>query len=717
MKSDDPVHALTVEPRSARAGESVRVSFRMRNCGSLSSPAGTVRFALGEGLEPLGPSEVPVDPVDPGADVTASIQARVLPPSAERAEIELHAELALAGRVLATNACRVLVRSRPLLDGPASGTFVEAAGRETVRVRAVVTNEGDGPAGMVRIALPAPLGCVHAEPDEPAELVLDGLAAGASAELVVLARIVSPVAEIRAAEGAVELSGGRRVALPVREVLRLEAVLAAPVVTLVRARRRVEISVAVRNDGWVDARGVRVRIALPAGLRPVEGGLGVDGMPLSSVRRAAGSEPIATLVKERDARTIVLAAVPARTTVGVVLAATFEPACAVGTIRAAVDGTWAETPFEPHHARDVRARIVAAPHTTAPGDTVTVAARIENAGDVTEELSCAFEVAGARESAPSRAYTLVPGSAALVDVPLTVPAALPDGARCGAELVVFDAAGERARAAFDLLVRRRDGSDVGPPDDADDEFAPTEIPGDAAFSVRLVLEIAPSGRGPAMHVEEPPAALPQADFADAAGDPMEFRLRLDAARIDEIERLGHGFRAAGLVGHLFALRLFFPESAGRDAHVAAALEDVRGAVRDVFDRLFVKLRIPGYAVSCEDVEDAPLRAAIIELLQRLDDGADGGAPAALVSAPYGAPIVLRALTALLPSRCEDDPRLGASIARHAALLDDALAGYEGAPLELFDDALERRSTAVLDDARENVLAALSAHRTPFELAC
>ena len=79
-----------------------------------------------------------------------------------------------------------------MLDGPASGTFVEAVDAETVRVRAVVTNEGAGPAGALRIVLPVPLGCVRDGGGAPV-LARQGLDAGESAELAFEARIVAPI--------------------------------------------------------------------------------------------------------------------------------------------------------------------------------------------------------------------------------------------------------------------------------------------------------------------------------------------------------------------------------------------------------------------------------------------------------------------------------------------------------------------------------------------
>jgi uncharacterized repeat protein (TIGR01451 family) len=715
MTSDDPVlHALSVEPRSARAGETVRAVFRTRNLGALASPRGAVWFSFGEGLEPIGASEVPVDAVDPGGDVVAIVHARVSTPHVERTEIAVCAELRLADRVLGTNVCVVTVRSRPVLDGPASGTFVDAVDGETVRVRAIVTNEGDGPAGALRITVPAPLGCVGDAGYAPAVLDRLRLAAGESAELAFEARIAGPVLEICADEGAVQLlDDGRHVALPVRRTLAAAAVLAAPEIVLTRSRRRVEIAVAVRNDGWVDARDVRVRILLPDGLRPVDGSVAVDGMPVAArgAQRGGTAEAIARAERDRDARIVVLAVVPARATVCVVLAATFRPDCADGAIRVAVNDDEVAVGFAAHHARELRVRIVGAPRSVAPGEAVRIAARVENLGDVAEELTFAIDGASEAERVAEPARTLAAGTAAVVSVPITVPSGVRDEAAYSGAFVVLDPAGERARAGFAVPVRDRvrpataeAGLDTDPVEPPVADSAPRDT-GGAAFAVRLVLEAVPP--------EPAPAAA-----AQPSCDPMEFSIRLDGARLDEIGRLLQGLRSSGLVGHLFVLRLFFPDAcAACDDGVSAALGVVGDRLRDVFDRLFVKLRIPGYAVCCDDLEDAALRAAIVALLDRFDDGVDDGVPAPFAAAPLGAPAVLRAMTALLPARCDDDPRLATALTRHAALLDDALGRYEGVPLELFDEALAHRSEPALESARADLVDALQPHLIGAEMVC
>ena len=143
----EPVlHALSVEPRAARPGETVCVIFRTRNLGTAASPPGSVAFLLGDRLEAAGDAEVAVGSVAPGEDVAAVLYARVGVPLDDGAELAAQAVLRVPGAELATNVCVLRVRSRPVLDGAASGTFVELLDADRVRVRAVVTNEGDGAA-------------------------------------------------------------------------------------------------------------------------------------------------------------------------------------------------------------------------------------------------------------------------------------------------------------------------------------------------------------------------------------------------------------------------------------------------------------------------------------------------------------------------------------------------------------------------------------------
>ncbi|HTD35346.1 MAG TPA: hypothetical protein VK665_16890, partial [Candidatus Elarobacter sp.] len=898
MTGDDEaaLYALSAEPRSARAGETILIRFRTRNVGTAPSPPGTVLFALGEGLEPSGPLEVAVEPVAPGEDVVAAVGARVAPPGAELTEIVVRAALHVPGAVLRTNACTVVVHGRPAFDGPGSGTFVEALDAHSVRVRAVVTNEGDGPARGVRVVVPVPAGCARDDGRSDEILDVEQLPVGESVRAQFDARVAAIVGEIRADGGVVCFGDGRRAALPVRCGVVPEPLVVPPRVVVTAMRRRADVVVELRNDGWADARDVRVRADLPPGLKWIADGFALEGAPVGA--RPAGTGALARVEREGEGRVVVISAVPARASVHVAFAAAYGPSCAGGTIVVRVGEHVVEAPFVPVRARDVRVRPFDAVRVVSPGEAFTVAARVENAGDLTERL--AFGIAGVPFAEHVFASRMIAaGCAADVALQIAVPEDLPDGAAFAAAFVATGDDGESARAPFAVRVRQSaapdpretvlgDASAVGRATLSAEISVPGVATAGAPFGVRLVVGVeesvdtltvrsaAPDGAayvpGTAMldgrvlldgtpfdvcpfdgdglvvrgisagtrltfawslraddppvepivvaarldadgetrvatspeivvrtrdafaarppgtpyHVEScatapamcPPfplerhngaqrsdasdteraietseteldlrgieayesarAVAPDVDVLAAAiaslgadrfdgltsavanGEPRpdEPSLRLTGERRSEIERLFVRARAEGLVAHLFVLRFFFPDALGTDAAVAAALDGVRDALRDVFDRLFVKLRIPGFDVSSDDLEDAGLRAALVALFRQLAPARSDAANVLtmLADASYGSPAVLRALVSLLPVRCDDDPAAGAALARYASAIGEALARYDGLPLEIFDDALARRGDRALDDARAALVEALRTHAARVALA-
>jgi hypothetical protein len=66
------------------------------------------------------------------------------------------------------------------------------------------------------------------------------------------------------------------------------------------------------------------------------------------------------------------------------------------------------------------------------------------------------------------------------------------------------------------------------------------------------------------------------------------------------------------------------------------------------------------------------------------------------------------LTALLPTRCDDEPLLSATLRRYVRALDDAFAGCAELPREAYDRALAAGRHTSLDDARAALTAALRA---------
>lgn len=920
------LYALSVEPRVARAGDVVRLCFRTRNLGARACAAGTVRFELAPGLEPIAQTAVEVGPAAPGDTLLATVEARIAAGLEDRSEVHAHAVLELPNAAFVTNEVWVTVRTRPHLDGAGSGTFVERVDADTVRVRAVVANEGDGPALGVRVRVRPPEGCARVDAHGDAVLDLPRIDAGDAMAVEMLARITEPIAVLRADDAEVCSADGARYALAVRTVLELAPAVAAPIVEVVAGRRHAEVRIDVRNDGWVDAYDVPVRCVLPRSVRVgldrivVDGALGLasrggrSDAAVGSVRRASGGIEICVgrIAARTSARIVVPAALP-------VAGDAIAVSVAVG--EHVSEATVAQAPV-----REVRVRVLDAPRRLAPGESAAIQVELVNAGDVNENVDVSLE---SSNDGAADVQTVSVRAGCTGRYRLTLPALRgQDGAIVPCAVVLRDAAGERARATFAVSVRdrawlvldalpvRRDegvsyrvrnaGSTtardvvgvvgegsfpcgaLAPGDHAilempaaearcggrvlvggrealalpplDDRLAAVvqstlAVPPDviAGAPLTIVLEIdvrdevetlvvraaeiagaayvpgsttvdgagildrpdggtvygeglvlrgigagtgiriawsmiAPANAernalevdaiivvdddprpvapariairepdafaarapGVAYHIEarsatpqivvpppipaapavvddllhEPPATTTTTATTIATGDDaLTFVLRLEGQRLVDAARLLRATPETGIAAHMLLLRALFPEAeTSGDVEVAAALERARDAVHDVFDRLYVKLRIPGFDVRAGDLEDVALRTALRELVARAADARAGDEEDEGVSVRvgrrrlraalhacdeerYGAPAILRAILALVPHRCDDEPLLAAALGRYVRALDDALARWETGSREAFDDALAYGRDETLDDARTALLAA------------
>jgi hypothetical protein len=226
------------------------------------------------------------------------------------------------------------------------------------------------------------------------------------------------------------------------------------------------------------------------------------------------------------------------------------------------------------------------------------------------------------------------------------------------------------------------------------------------------------------------AFAPPAPIAAIALPPrVTFALELDAPCRNRIVRLLCGARGPGMTGHLAPLAALFPTAVGGgDPHVAAALAAAREAVRDVYERLFVKARVPGYEVTPYDLEDAELRRSLGALLAAAADGACGeeAAPAGAVSmtiertelaaaaarldgAPLGGALAVATLAALLPRNGSGEA--AGWLATYAALLAAELDECRELTLEAFSAYVMMHRAPFLDRARDDAVLALEAAAT------
>ena len=138
---------------------------------------------------------------------------------------------------------------------------------------------------------------------------------------------------------------------------------------------------------------------------------------------------------------------------------------------------------------------------------------------------------------------------------------------------------------------------------------------------------------PAIVADGPPRAIAEviAREADVLEAPVPAIVEPPAPQLGRVlyldftaERLTNTIRmlersdAGGLVQHLFALRLLFPEhAAGAPQQLNATLASTSRALRAPLERFFVRLRMPRLTVTGKDLEDRESRVALRGLLDEL----------------------------------------------------------------------------------------------------
>jgi hypothetical protein len=196
---------------------------------------------------------------------------------------------------------------------------------------------------------------------------------------------------------------------------------------------------------------------------------------------------------------------------------------------------------------------------------------------------------------------------------------------------------------------------------------------------------------------------------------------LDDVRVAAIRRVLRGSRGPGIVGHLPAFAVLLPTGIGADPAVNAALGGATDAIRGVYERLFVKLRIPGYDVTPFDLEDNAARRQLLgffrtaaagaalppygsaELRVTVTSSALAAARDALVDAPLGGSVTLAAIASLLP-RGGDGPL--AAIGAYVEALAVELAETRTLGHDAFTSYIAMHGSASLDAARDAAVAAL-----------
>jgi len=227
--------------------------------------------------------------------------------------------------------------------------------------------------------------------------------------------------------------------------------------------------------------------------------------------------------------------------------------------------------------------------------------------------------------------------------------------------------------------------------------------------------------------EAPPAdAAPVAAPPALAGKRVRVAFAHDALEraLTFLEQSDYG----GLVTHLFAIRTLLPTAfVGLNGDVPGKLVAEREALRGVVDRLFIKMRMPRYALTAKDVEDRGSRSALLELIVALRDaGAAPDAPpsdaavvlegavdasrlvphiGALESEPLGSARPWLVLAEMLPSTFVSPPGSEAMNAYRSALIA-TFTNVVALPNEEFHRVLAGTQNTALDAALRDLRLAL-----------
>lgn len=741
----EDIYALLTEDgrRSVRPGEVLQLYLRHRNAYAAPTPAVRARVLIPTGWTALDPLTATLPELAPGDAFAFAVRVRaeVADPRTERSRFQALLERDDAP-VLATNIVTVRVVGRPVFDGPAGGISIHAGPTgKTLSARVTLVNEGDATARGLRLSVPAPAGFSALEPPE-----LPPLAPGERTTVEVLLTALAPAcARVVIDDATVAFDGGADL-LATREPFVPRARLVPERIVSQRRARRLDVTLHLQNDGWLPAVGERCVVRLPPGweplagatlaagvsvpahadaevltvaLPPVPSGPGLEvcltatgagegtveascrdgtvtaelaGPPRRGVRLAAwastGSTRAGDLVaillalwndgERRETLDVLLDGVPAtRLEVGPgcvadAAATAAAPAGGAGLHDVAVevrshDGTplaaatvairvWAPPLPEPE-AADI-------PETPVDAEWVLPARGAEGAVlPLGLRLRCRSAVARLAVRVPGGGglppYVL--GSTCVDGHPILDPPDAPVLATAEGLCLYDMPAGTRTLIAWAVLPRASavaavevwaDGFDVAP--------APAEVAIDAA------APFAPRPASLGYHlgaaVAPPPAGTPTSPDPGTAPLP-------DAALL----RIARGRCAGGVLGNLPILAALVPESCG--------------PLREVHERLFVKLRIPGYWIGPADLEDPAARRALVA----------AGAPSEVGRLPLASARALAAAARLAPA-----PGIAGAYAAALATALEAAGGV--APADL-PEHLAASDAPELERCRAALLAA------------
>jgi uncharacterized repeat protein (TIGR01451 family) len=733
----DGRNTLTLDgPAQVTPAGEVRATVRIANDGTAQATGVRIvvegdpalqllRYVDDGGEARVQPGGVDLGTLAPGAARTLALVGTVASPIADRSEIRLRARLESdQTAAVPLGQLELVVRSRPRFSP--SGVTMAYAAAEPLRpsrhgdVHVALVNEGTDVARDVRLQLDissaARIEAVEGATRVGSALLFGDVQPGARAEATIRLRLARMVARgtTIAVNGRLEAVGLlpfglAPVTIPTVAEPRFDegATLRTQPSETVDAGEALFVRLAVRNTGDGAASRVGIRAQIPVRTTYLPGSTSVNDIPLLDIDGGSVLWSKAGLSLED---------VDPGVEIGVRYCVIVNTPLPAGTlIDAHADVTWDGGGTLGLASTPVRVRSTPAFAVRAHGLPFSVSGIAPRTVDILRD------VADQRR--------------AQVQLPSPPPAALAPSVR---EPVTYYHDDEPIEAAF---TEAWPSSTPAPAHDADATVAVAPPP-EAAAAPRFVVaesEAAIVTESPAE--PEPPAESESAPLAESppeAETPAEpqapaaapRRVRTAFAR-DALERALAFLEQSdygGLVTHIFAIRTLAPTAfVGLDGDVTGKLAAEREALRGVVDRLFIKMRMPRYALTAKDIEDRASRTALVELVNSLAGAQPAGDPGAgdaaillegaldvprltaqleaLQNEPLGTARPWLVLAELLPSAFTK-PGGGEALATYRNALIATFTNVAALPSDEFHRVLAGTQNTALDAALRDVRSAL-----------
>jgi uncharacterized repeat protein (TIGR01451 family) len=721
-------NALVLEgPAQVSPAGEVRATLRIANDGTAQAtgvriaidadPAlQSLRYADEHGEARVQAAGIDVGTLGPGASRTFTLLGTIASPIADRQPIRLRARLESdQTQPVALGQLDLVVRSRPRFS-PASSTLAYPAG-EALRpshhgdVEIVLVNEGTDAARDVRLALDiagdARIESIDGATRIGTTLLFGDIGPGARAAATVRLRLAPQIARgaTIAINGRVEAVGLLPLALaPITIATIAEprfdegAQLRTQPSDTVDAGEALYVRLSVRNTGDGGASKLTIRGHLPPNTAYQPGSTAINDVPLLDVDGGSvlWSKP-GLVLEDVDPGVEVVVRYCSIVNTPLPAGTLIDP-----HVELAWDGGGALSLTAPA----VRVRSTPAFAVRATGLPFSVAGVAPRTVDVLRDVADQRRAAPPPEIAAPAARAALPPAPAAPEAPDRAAYAAPDDA--------IEARFTPAPPSEGASAPGQPAVALAEPPAAAAEVAPEPVAAEPAPAVEFVPHA-------------PPA--PAEEAVPALGAPT-VRLTFTREALERAVAFLDQSDYGGLVTHLFAIRTLVPSAIGGvNGPVGAKLATARETLRGVVDRLFIKMRMPRYALTAKDLEDRASRTALVELLEALNDAqpADDPGPGdaaivlegpiavgritaqlpAIENDPLGSPRPWLALAELLPSQVVT-PAGGDELAAYRTALIATFTNVSALPSDEFHRVLAGAQNATLDGALRSLRTALRA---------